>query len=165
MRARPDVHFTPRSLVHTVPRTRRIERRRGEGGRLQGAALDARRASDACVSNVYTYMHARVHDQRTWEGHASSKFHAHLSSASRLSFDEGYDLPDSLIEHAVSAARAALIAGRNSRGLTCTCGKEVDDREKHATTDAEADAFFSSMRLPWLGGQPWRRAHPCASCR
>jgi hypothetical protein len=90
----------------------------------------------------------RVHDQRTWEGHAASKFHAHVSSASRLFFDEDYDLPESLLLHAVSAARAALVAGRNSRGLVCACGKEVDARDKYATTDAEADAFAAACVCP-----------------
>jgi hypothetical protein len=77
-----------------------------------------------------------------------SRFHAYLSIANRLSFDEDYDLPDSLLQHAVSAARAALVAGRNSRGLVCSCGQETDARDTHATTDAEADAFSPACTCP-----------------
>jgi hypothetical protein len=91
---------------------------------------------------------ARAHDQRTWEGQAASKFHAYVSTANRLSFDEDYDLPESLLEHAVSAARAALVAGRNSRGLVCSCGKETDARNSYATTDAEAEAFAPACTCP-----------------
>jgi hypothetical protein len=91
---------------------------------------------------------ARAHDQRTWEGQAASKFHAYVSTANRLSFDEDYDLPESLLETAVSAARASLIAGRNSRGLVCACGKETDARNSHATTDAEAEAFTPTCTCP-----------------
>lgn len=99
-------------------------------------------------ASVAVFTPARVHDQRTWEGHSASKLHAHLSSGTRLSFDEEYDLPDSLLQHAVSAARAALVAGRNSRGLVCSCGKDVDARDKHATTDAEADSFAPACVCP-----------------
>lgn len=91
---------------------------------------------------------ARVHDQRTWEGHAASVFHAYLSTGGSLSLDEDYDLPASMLEHAVSAVRAALVAGRNSRGLACTCGKEIDAREAHATTDAEAESFAPACTCP-----------------
>ncbi len=91
---------------------------------------------------------ARAHDQRTWEGQASSAFHAYISTASRLSFDEDYDLPETLLEHAVSAARLALMAGRNSRGLVCSCNKVTDARNNHATTDAEAEAFVPACTCP-----------------
>jgi hypothetical protein len=91
---------------------------------------------------------ARVHDKRTWEGHAASVFHSHISSHSRFSFDEDYDLPASLLSHAISAARSALVAGRNSRALVCSCGKETDARGTHATTDAEARAFMPVCSCP-----------------
>lgn len=104
--------------------------------------------SSQLSASAAVFNPARVHDQRTWEGHSASKLHAHLSSGARLSFAEEYDLPDSLLEHAVSAARSALVAGRNSRGLVCTCGKVVDARESHATTDAEAEAYTPACVCP-----------------
>ena len=91
---------------------------------------------------------SRVHDKHTWEGHAASVFHAHINSGGSLALDEEYDLPASLLEHAVSAVRAALVAGRNSRGLVCTCGAASDARETYATTDAAAEAFAPACTCP-----------------